>query len=774
MAGLIQWNFDPRNPSRIPPSLDGLLVNRGILPDDLLLVFRSDTDLSLKRTECYFLVTNKYLYVIEGQSQTKILPRQKGARGRRYYPSFAEKSFECYTLSNFSDFTVEETPSRLTLVGIRHDSAHLAVGAFVFSYRDEVYAAYHCLLDILKTGSISHTTLSQGKMSSRCCPICGTLYDFQGHCPRCADRRNIMRRMGLFLKRYRGQMLAVLFVMIVSGIMSVLSPYLGAGFFYDEVLDKQGGFYGQILTVILLITGTALLSSLLSIVHNIVSSRIAANLIYDLKKTIFSEIGRLGLSFFTNRRTGGLMNQVTSDANTIYWFFCDALPYFTVNMIQVLVIGCIMFYMNWLLALLSLITVPLVAFCISHFYARMHRLHERRYARRRSLSSLVTDILGGIRTVKAFSEEEKETNRFNRRSDKAAKADRAASTYSTLYNPLINTLLGVGDILVWGFGGWMVIQGQLNYGELMTFIAYTAMIYSPLRFFVDMVSNAADSMNAMGRLFEIMDTPDSLPVLGEPNSFAESGCQGEVEFCGVSYAYVSGHPVLSDVSFHVAPGETLGIVGRTGAGKSTLANLLIRLFDPDEGQVLIDGIDIRTLSPEELRRNVAIVSQDTYLFLGSIYDNIAYARPTAAKDEIIAAARASGAHDFIIKLPQGYETQVGEGGAGLSGGERQRISIARAILREPKVLILDEATAAMDTETERKVQAAIEELSRGRTTLMIAHRLSTLRDVNKLIVIENGHIAEEGSHTELLRKKGIYHKLFNLQMIAMRNIGIEE
>ena len=773
MAGLIQWNFDPRNPDRVPPALDSVLVNRGILPDDLLLVFRSDTDLSLKRTECYFLVTKQYLYIIEGTSGMQMLPMEKGKRPIFDY-TFTEKSFDCYTLSDFSDFMAEETPSRLSLIGKRTDESHVAIGAFLFSFRDEVYAALRCLNDILQKGTITATTRSQGKMSSRCCPVCGTLYDFAGHCPRCSDRRAIMRRMGMFLRRYRFQMLAVLFVMVLSGIMSVLSPYLGAGFFYDEVLDEKGGFYGQLLTVILLITGTALLSSLLTIVHNIVSSRIAANLVYDLKKTIFSEIGRLGLTFFTNRRTGGLMNQVTSDANTIYWFFCDALPYFAVNMIQVLVIGIIMFTMQPLLALLSLVAVPLVAFCISKFYSHMHLLHNRRYARRRSLSSLVADILGGIRTVKAFSEEDKETARFDRRSDSAAKADRAASICSNVYNPLINTLLGVGDILVWGFGGWMVMKGNLNYGQLMTFIAYTGMIYSPLRFFVDMVSNAADSMNAMGRLFEIMDAPDSLPVSQTPDTFENGKCKGEVEFKNVSFAYISGHPVLTNVSFRVEKGGALGIVGRTGAGKSTLANLLIRLFDPDEGQVLIDGIDIKNLSPEELRNNVAIVSQETYLFLGSIYDNIAYAKPTADREDIIAAARAAGAHDFIIKLPQGYETQVGEGGAGLSGGERQRISIARAILRNPKILILDEATASMDTETERKVQEAIELLSKGRTTLTIAHRLSTLRDVDRLIVIENGKIAEEGTHTDLLRDKGIYHKLFTLQIAAMRNIGIDE
>ena len=341
----------------------------------------------------------------------------------------------------------------------------------------------------------------------------------------------------------------------------------------------------------------------------------------------------------------------------------------------------------------------------------------------------------------------------------------------------------LGSVFVWALGGVMILLNYrypsfisdgavLTYGTLATFLSYVSMIYSPLFFFVNMVSMTADSMNAMGRLIEIMDAKPEVVESAKPLS--PETVSGRVTFEDVGFSYTVGHPVLKNISFDLPAGKTLGIVGKTGAGKSTLANLLIRLYDPSEGRILLDGVDLKDLSFEYLRNSISIVSQDTYLFSGTVLENVRYANKNASLEEVLYACVASGAHDFIMKLPDGYDTKIGQGNADLSGGERQRLSIARAILKNPKILILDEATAAMDTRTEQIIQRSITALSKGRTTLIIAHRLSTLRDADELIVLDKKTVVERGTPQELLRQKGEYFKLYKLQLEALRTIGISE
>ena len=455
------------------------------------------------------------------------------------------------------------------------------------------------------------------------------------------------------------------------------------------------------------------------------------------------------------------MTQVTRDANTIYWFFCDGVPYYLVNIVQIAVMLVIMLIMNPVLTLLTLITVPLLFFGMRFLFGRMDKFHIKRWTRSRQMNAVLSDILSGMRVVKAFSKEKDETARFDRSSRNLSNAEIEASTFGTVAFPTINLLVYVSNLIVLGVGGWMVIKGDMTYGILLTFTAYINMVYE-----------FTDSLNAMSRLCEIMDAKPDVAEAENPVHLGE--CRGKVEFRGVDFSYEKNRKVIDGVSFSVEPGEALGIVGHTGAGKSTLANLLIRLYDAAAGEILIDGVNVKDLAYEDLRNNVAIVSQETYLFMGTILDNIRYAKPEATEEEVIEASKIAGAHDFIVQLPDAYSTMIGFGHKDLSGGERQRVSIARAILRNPKILILDEATAAMDTETERKIQTALERLSVGRTTITIAHRLSTLRDADKLIVIENGKVPETGTHAELIALKGIYFNLYRLQMEAMKNIGIEE
>jgi len=766
-----QWYFDPSHPAEVPECLHAALDKRGIPLSEIKLCLMTDLSPDMLRCDCWLLATDTHIMVICGSMMlTSPQSRKKGYTPDR---SFAEISYTVYELKEFAEFFVEEQIASIRLTAKRKEEAvyQLLLNGSN-TYRPSCQSAARFLKQLVEKGEIEPDK-EGNKRDEIFCPKCGTRYVDKARkiCPKCMDKNKIIRRMGSFLLRYRVHMIMILISLVLSSAIGVLSPYISSGFYFDEVLNISGKFYGQILMVLAMIVGTRLISVGISMFHSIVTSVVAAKLSYDLKKTIFTAIERLSISFYTNRQTGGLMAQVTNDANTIYWFFCDGVPYFLVNIVQIAVMLVIMLVMNPLLTLLALITVPLVFISIRMLFDKMGKLHAKRWAKSRGMNAILSDVLSGMRVVKAFSKEKDEIKRFRKSSYSVAEAEQNTSIFATLAFPGVNLLFSISNLIVLGAGGWMVIKGNMTYGMLLTFISYMNMIYSPMYSFVDMVSWFTDSLNAMSRLIEVMDAEPEVVEAENPKSLGD--IRGHVEFRHVDFSYDKNRKIIDDVSFDIEAGHALGIVGHTGAGKSTLANLLIRLYDVTAGEILIDGINVKDISFAELRKHVAIVSQETYLFMGTILDNIRYARPDATYEEVIEASKIAGAHDFIIKLPDGYSTMIGFGYKDLSGGERQRLSIARSILRDPKSLILDEATAAMDTETERKIQTAIERLSKGRTTITIAHRLSTLRDADKLIVIENGKMPESGTHLELINKKGIYYNLYKLQLDAMKNIGIE-
>lgn len=763
---------------RIPREVFFALEQKSIDTADLLLAVRADRTREMQVGEVYLFATEEQLILLSG-----IVTLHRTELKRHGAPvlhtSFSESGYEVYPIRTLSAFSVEELLSSGRLIARREkegeEPSPLLLASFTNFCKESmlIFSKYANKLAAGESLEIDPKDRTEDKI----CPKCGMRYPDPNRkiCPKCMERGKLFRRFSVFFLKYRRYLiLSVLSLVLLSG-MSILTPYLSSGFFYDEVIDKAGQFAGQLVLVISLIILTNLFKMLATMVNNLVTSVVAAKVVYDLKKTIFSAIERLSISFFTGRQTGGLMTQVNEDANTIYTFFCDSLPYLLINIVQVIVLSVLLFVIQPILALVSLVTVPIFFLLMRYMVRKLRLYHAKRYAGSRQMNSFLADVLSGMRVVKAFAREEEEIERFGVRNDNLAQSEKTLALYTNTAWPLAHWLLYVGNVIAWGVGGYMAISGQWNmtYGLLLTFVTYVGMIFSPLEFFVNFIDRAADCTNSLQRLFEIMDAQPEVSEKEDP--VRPNRLDGRVEFDGVSFSYQKGKKIIDNVSFEIPDGHILGIVGHTGAGKSTLANLMMRMYDTEEGEIRIGGYPIKDLELSALYRNIAIVSQETYLFIGTILDNIRYARPDASFEEVVEAAKCAGAHDFIMKLPDAYHTRIGFGYQDLSGGERQRVSIARAILKDPKILILDEATAAMDTATERKIQEALSYLTRGKTTIMIAHRLSTLRDADELIVIERGRVAERGTHKELLQKSdGVYHKLFTLQEEALKSAGISE
>ncbi len=768
----------------IPSKVISALEVKGIDYASVEIAAKTDLDRDCVPCDNYIFVTKDEIIILGG-TMTDVPPKTAPWRRPRLERGFEELSYDYHELSEFDRFDVEEMLSSARIVAHAKPTADslpytILIANLSNTFKSEAYKLVRLLNVALNGGDEGHGEFHKydddEEKEELFCPKCGKRYADPERkiCPHCMDKVHILKRFSGFFWKYKVHLLLIMLTLLLTSGLGVLSPYISSGFYYDQVLSEDGMFYGKLMLVIGIIFATRVISMFVTMLNSYITSVIAAKVTYDLKKEIFKSIERLSISYFTNRQTGGLMTQVNRDANNIYRFFCDTVPYFLVNIFQVIGVIFIMLIMNWRLTLLAFLTLPLMGFLMKKLFDKMDKYHAKRFSAARSLNSLLSDVLTGIRVVKAFSKEDEESARFEGRNRRVAEADKKASVYNTTAFPVVNFLLFIGNIIVLGAGGWMVIRsnGSFTYGMLATFTAYMNMVYSPMGFFIDVVYTMTDSLNSMNRLSEIMDAIPDVVESQNPVSIGEA--KGHVEFSNVEFSYEKNRKIIDGVSFDIEPGKIIGIVGHTGAGKSTLANLLIRLYDVISGEIKIDGVNVRDIPFAELRRNIAIVSQETYLFMGTIKENIKYAKPDATDVEVMTAAKLAGAHDFIIKLPDGYDTMIGFGYKDLSGGERQRVSIARAILLNPRILIMDEATAAMDTQTERQIQTALEQLIKGRTTIMIAHRLSTLRDADHLIVIENGKMPEFGTHAELIQKKGIYYGLYKMQLDALRNIGIQE
>lgn len=596
-----------------------------------------------------------------------------------------------------------------------------------------------------------------------------------------AEKFGLFGRLLSFFGPYKGSVTVVLLCFCATSLISLASPYLSGTVLYGKVLaDKlnevawlpQNSAASALLLLIAVMISVKILTQLFNMWHSYVTAKFVPKVIRDIKNRVFDSMNRLSISFFQSRETGMLMTRVLDDADQVTTLFIDMLPSTIVGVITILIAVVIMYSVDALLATVAVILLPLSAILSAFLMSKLWTLHGRLHRANRKLSSAVNDNITGARVVRAFGKQEGEMSRFGAINEGVRNVQVDIVNLQSKLTAVFSFVNGLVPLLVMGFAGYLILNriGDMDYAKLITFTGYVGMLSGPVESISNFLREWVNCMNSAQRIFEIIDAkPD---VAESENPIHLENIRGDVELKGVCFAYDKGNPVLTDVSFKVEHGKMLGIVGRSGAGKSTLLNLITRLYDVGEGQVLIDGVDIRDIAMADLRGLVALVSQETYIFMGTVAENIAYACPDATPADIVNAAKAACAHDFIMKLPDGYDTVIGTAGRQLSGGERQRLSIARAVLVNPKILMLDEATAAVDTETERNIQTALEELIKGRTTLSVAHRLSTLRDADELIVIENGKVAEQGTHDELMAKEGIYFKLAEIQRKALEYRGI--
>ena len=536
----------------------------------------------------------------------------------------------------------------------------------------------------------------------------------------------------------------------------------------DESLRAQADAgFAKVLWYLAALGGAALAAWGTSWAQGVVMAWVSERIGADLRNATYAHLQSLSLEFFGKKRTGDLIARISSDTERICNYLADNLVDFGTDGLMIVATAVVLAWIDPWLALVTLIPFPVIGWSIYRVRGQLQQGFQRGGRAWGAMTSLLADTIPGIRVVKAFAQESREIERFGRANAHVVEVNDRVNTIWTFFWPTVVLLNQVGLVVVWAYGAWRVFQLQITVGVLTAFLTYIRGLYVRLESMSRMMTATERAAASAHRVFDILDRT---PHVAEPRRpVACDRLRGEVEFAGVDFRYGS-RPILEHVNLAIRPGEMIGLVGPSGAGKSTLVNLVCRFYDVTEGALLVDGVDIRSYAVEAYRRHIGIVLQEPFLFFGTIAENIAYGRPDAARDEIIAAARAARAHDFILRLPLGYDSLVGERGQMLSGGERQRISIARALLIDPRILILDEATSSVDTETERDIQAALDNLVRGRTTIAIAHRLSTLRKADRLIVLERGRIVEMGEHQQLLEAGGVYARLYEAQHQAAEGL----
>lgn len=610
------------------------------------------------------------------------------------------------------------------------------------------------------------------------CPKCAAvLSSAQETCPVCDQDAHIppstwtLFRLWRFARPYRWRLLTGFLLMLGGTAATLVPPYLTMPLMDNVLIPYQNGKPIDVDLVTIYLSGllaAALLAWILGWSRTYLLAKVSERIGADLRTTTYEHLVKLSQEYFGGKRTGDLMARIGAETDRINLFISLHLLDFATDVIMMSMTAIILVSINPWLALVTLLPLPIIAWLIHLVRDRLRTGFEKVDRVWAEVNNVLADTIPGIRVVKAFAQEDREVARFRAANQRNLEINDRVNRVWALFTPTVTLLTEVGLLVVWIFGIWQVSQDQISVGVLTAFLAYIGRFYLRLDSMSRIVSVTQKAAAGTKRIFDILDHVSSVP---EPVKLVTlPAMTGRIELRNVGFRYGT-RSVTRDVSLVIEPGEMIGLVGHSGSGKSTLINLICRFYDVTEGAILVDGVDIRSLPIAEYRKHIGLVLQEPFLFFGTIAENIAYGKPNATRKEIIAAARAAYAHEFILRLPYGYDSLVGERGQALSGGERQRISIARALLIDPRILILDEATSSVDTKTEKEIQEALDNLVQGRTTIAIAHRLSTLREANRLVVLDGGKVVEVGNHTELMARQGYYHHLYLSQS---RNVDTED
>ena len=604
------------------------------------------------------------------------------------------------------------------------------------------------------------------------CPLCHLeLPEPHAPCPVCdSDAHNppstwTLLKLWRFARPYRKSLLAGFVLTLASTAATLVPPYLTMPLMDDVLIPYQNGQAIDPMLVggyLLGLLGAALLAWGLGWAKTYILALVSERIGADLRTTTYDHLLQLSLEYFGDRRTGDLIARIGSETDRINVFLSLHLLDFATDVLMILMTAVILFTINPTLAVVTLLPLPFIGWMIHVVRERLRTGFEKIDRVWAEVTNVLADTIPGIRVVKAFAQEAREARRFKDANRHNLQVNDRLNRVWSLFSPTVTLLTEIGLLVVWGFGIWLVAHDQITVGVLTAFLAYIGRFYTRLDSMSRIVSHTQKAASGAKRIFDILDHVSSVPEPAQPLPLP-APVQGRITVRDVGFRY-GNRAVIRQLNLDIAPGQMIGLVGHSGSGKSTLVNLICRFYDVTEGVIELDGVDIRQLRIADFRRQIGLVLQEPFLFFGTIADNIAYGKPEASREEIIAAARAAHAHEFILRMPQGYDSLVGERGQGLSGGERQRISIARALLINPRILIMDEATSAVDTETEKEIQKALDNLVRGRTTIAIAHRLSTLRKADRLVVMDKGLLVEEGTHDELLAAEGAYWRLYQAQL----------